>query len=109
MSKGFFKWQRNPFKIWQSYVGLILAGFMPIPLGYFGFVPAGILMLSIFKGSFGIPLFLMFFSILVSGFFVGASIKRGRDNFIQYAVFFLILSVIFYWLTFFTSAFGSLQ
>lgn len=81
----FFKWQRNPFKIWQSYVGLVVASFFPLPtLG--GYIP----LISGFNYIFYWDLFLWVFafSILASGFFFGASTKRGRDNFLQYAIAF---------------------
>ena|SRR3990167_10018624 len=91
MSKGFFKWQRNPFKIWQSYVGLVVASFFPLP-SWGGFVP----MILSFRNfaNWNLLIWILTLSILASGFFFGASTKRGRDNFLPYAVGFGLLPFI---------------
>lgn len=99
--KGFFKFGRNPLKIWQAWVGAFLALFVPIPLSgnLFDILNYQCILL-VLETTSPIAIFnsIMGIFVLLSGFFFGASIKKGRDNFFQYGVAFLIIAVILFFL-----------
>jgi len=92
--KGLFEWQRNPFKIWQSYLGAYVFGLL-------AYETPIVKLFSLL--SFRAPtlvwffLYVTFLSIIISGFFIGASFKKGKDNFLQYGIFFLILAGVLYY------------
>lgn len=89
MSKGFFKWQRNPFKLWRSYIGALITFFLiEIVFSRKIYIPSLDILVFLLPG-------------VISGFFFGASTKKGKDNFIQYAIFFLLIQILlFLWLIF---------
>lgn len=95
MKKGFFKWQRNPFKLWRSYLGAVIFGFIPLPL-IFVFAPAWLLLYASLSSSFGILMLVLLISlpIIFSGFFLAAATKKGKDNFLQYGITLFILEII---------------
>ena len=104
--KSFFKWQRNPFKLVRSYIGAIIGGLIPFPIAGMG----GSMLIPNFIFSLYIPRgFILSMPLMFAGFFLAASTKKGKDNFLQYGVISLIVSVISFYLMFFTSFLGSLQ
>lgn len=97
MKKGFFKWGRNPFKIWQSYIGLLLVLLLPSPLftffrGEYITVLEGV---TLFWDNATTPLVsIIYLPLFLMGFFFGASLKKGKDNFFQYGLTFLVIELM---------------
>lgn len=94
---------RNPFKIWQSYLGALVFGLIPIPLGFAFISPLYfIFRVLITFNSIDFPVNILFLVIgllpILAGFFFGAALRRGKDGFFKYGVIFTILAIILIWL-----------
>ena len=101
--KGFFRFGRNPFKLWQSYLVAFFFLFIPIPLGTDPLILNWqCIVLPFTEGGLGNIVAnlnsIMGIVLLFSGFFFGASLKKGRDNFFQYGVGLFIIAVILFYL-----------
>lgn len=100
MKRNFLGWGRNPFKLWQSYLGLLIAGLIPLPF-YFRFFSAFWIIYRIALSGISVSSGFLFFilppiSVILAGFFIGAAFKKGKDGFLKYAIIFSILAAVGY-------------